>query len=172
MLHPHIIVQESRIAGQGLFAKTFIKQGEIIWERDPWEKHYSLREINTWSQEQRNRFFSCSYQVGEDLFYGMDGSPPDPADYMNHSCDPNVGFLNDKTMIALRDILPGEEVTYDYVMSETRADFYIECKCHSPMCRRIISPRNLIDNPALLRKYRKYLMSHVVAFLRRQGLEL
>jgi hypothetical protein len=60
---------------------------------------------------------------------------------INHSCEPNMGFSGIDCMVAIRDIEPGEEISYDYQCMETEATLYeIEsCKCGSLFCRKDIS---------------------------------
>ena len=36
--------------------------------------------------------------------------------FINHSCEPNVGFAGDIVLVAMRDISPGEELTTDYAL--------------------------------------------------------
>src|SRR3954466_537392 len=47
--------------------------------------------------------------VDADLFLV---SPPElsPADYTNHSCEPNAGLLGNILVVTMRDIDPGEEI--------------------------------------------------------------
>jgi hypothetical protein len=41
------------------------------------------------------------------------------ANYTNHSCDPNAGFGSSPiSLVAMRDVQVGEEITFDYAMSE------------------------------------------------------
>lgn len=59
--------------------------------------------------------------------------------YINHSCDPNADVLIiDGFMIvfALQEILPGEEITVDYLNS-FEEDQSI-CQCRTPSCRQRI----------------------------------
>jgi hypothetical protein len=73
--------------------------------------------------------------------------PRFPVRLINHSCNPNLGV---KTTLqglpdfyALRDLRAGEELTFDYAMTELmhvpRADqaleFSLECHCGEPSCR-------------------------------------
>jgi hypothetical protein len=39
--------------------------------------------------------------------------------FINHSCEPNVGFAGNIVLVAMRDISPGEELTTDYASSTT-----------------------------------------------------
>ena len=36
--------------------------------------------------------------------------------FINHSCEPNVGFAGNTVLVAMRDISPGEELTTDYAL--------------------------------------------------------
>ena len=36
--------------------------------------------------------------------------------FINHSCEPNVGFAGNIVLVAMRDISPGEELTTDYAL--------------------------------------------------------
>jgi uncharacterized protein len=59
--------------------------------------------------------------------------------YGNHSCDPNLWWIDAYTLAARRPIAVGEEVTNDYVTSTGSADFTLACRCGSPLCRGIIT---------------------------------
>jgi hypothetical protein len=59
---------------------------------------------------------------------------------MNHSCDGNTWFLEDLKMAALRDIRAGEQITYDYGLSETRLERFPRCLCGAATCRGRLSP--------------------------------
>lgn len=54
--------------------------------------------------------------VDEGLYLAGDVNefPPDPSNFMNHSCDPNVCMKDEITLGARRDIEKGEELTGDY----------------------------------------------------------
>jgi uncharacterized protein len=69
---------------------------------------------------------------------------PDDADFMNHSCDPNVWMLDNVTLAARRNIEPGEELTVDYAMWEADEGWVSrwECLCGSPRCRRWVTGRD------------------------------
>lgn len=60
----------------------------------------------------------------------------------NHSCEPNAGMRKRSELFALRDILPGEEITFDYsttVGPNVTADMWtMKCNCGSEMCRKTI----------------------------------
>ena len=67
-------------------------------------------------------------------------------------------------MVAIRDIQPGEEVVYDYVMSEFDRELILQCSCTSARCRKKITNRDLLV-PELVDRYGTYLTSHVRNFV-------
>ena len=56
----------------------------------------------------------------------------------NHSCEPNCGFDPDdgNSIVAMRTIQIGEELTYDYHFLETEPSLIrgLVCKCETPSC--------------------------------------
>jgi len=164
MLNTKIEVRGSDIEGRGLFAREKIPAGEFIWRKDPGEKYYSQAEIDAFTAEQKKNFYNYSYQVGPDQFYGTpEGKAGDDADYMNHSCDPNTWFEADGSMSARRDILPQEEITYDYATSEGRENFSLTCRCGSPLCRGEVRGNDLKKIPALRERYQSHVMPHLLS---------
>ena len=75
-----------------------------------------------------------SLQVEENQ-YLVSLSDYEPPDYVNHSCDPNAGLSGQITLVAMRDIRPSEEITYDYAMSDGSPYDEFTCSCGSPHCR-------------------------------------
>ena len=73
-------------------------------------------------------------QVEEDA-YLVTSVPDEPADYINHSCNPNVGLSGQITLVAMRDIEPGEEICFDYAMSDGSPYDEFECACGATNCR-------------------------------------
>jgi hypothetical protein len=84
----------------------------------------------------------------------------DQTRWFNHSCEPNTEVMSrwdeeHKTVrawwVALRDIEPGEEITYDYAFV---ADVAEPCSCGAPGCRGLIvdpDPEELDRLPEHLR---------------------
>jgi hypothetical protein len=75
-----------------------------------------------------------SIQIDEDLFL-VSAEEPEPGDMINHSCDPNCGLLGQLLVVALRDIEVGEELTFDYAMSDGADYDEFECHCGAATCR-------------------------------------
>jgi uncharacterized protein len=163
MLSPSIEVRGSETHGRGLFAAVAIPAGAFVWIKDAGEKYYSQAEIDAMTPVEQKNFYDYSYQVGPDQFYGTpEGSAGDDADYMNHSCDPNVWFEADGSMTARRDIAAGEEITYDYATSESRANFALQCRCSSPLCRETIRGTDIAKLLDLRKRYEGHVMPHVL----------
>jgi SET domain-containing protein len=131
---PGIHVVRSPIHGYGVFAAKAFAEGEEIakidgvsWRAgDDVDDRYSL-----WIQE--------------GLFFDM----VDQTRFINHSCDPNAGVesgLSDDgqvwaTVIAMKPIAIGEEISYDYAFPPSLAE---PCRCGAAICRGLI-----IDEDAL-----------------------
>ena len=55
--------------------------------------------------------------------------------FINHSCEPNVGFAGNTVLGAMRDISPGEELTTDYALFDDY-DGMTQCRCGTPILPR------------------------------------
>jgi uncharacterized protein len=93
-------------------------------------------------------------QVDEDLFL-YNPFQGDPADCFNHSCDPNAGLNGQVSLIALRDIAVGEEITFDYAMCDGSPYDEFDCQCGLPHCRGRITGEDW-KRPELQERYAGY----------------
>ena len=103
-------------------------------------------------------------QVDEHLF--LSGAiEPEPSDFINHSCAPNCGMSGTTVVVALRDIEVGEQLTYDYAMSEGSDDEF-ECTCGATACRGKVTGHDWML-PELQMRYRgnfsPYLAARIAA---------
>lgn len=96
---------------------------------------------------------SRSVQVEEDLY--LVPTVTEPADFFNHSCRPNAGLSGQIALVALRDIAPGEEVCYDYAMSDGSPYDEFVCRCGQPECRGRVTGDDW-RRPELQARYRGY----------------
>lgn len=66
--------------------------------------------------------------------------------YLNHSCEPN-GYMNtaEFTFRALRDIAAGEEITFNYLTTESEMAVPFNCICGSASCFGLIQGRNFLN---------------------------
>lgn len=108
-------------------------------------------------------------QIEEDLVLWIASYTQSTADCINHSCEPNVGLSGQITLIAMRDIEVGEEVTYDYAMSDGSEIDEFRCECGTPTCRGIVSGRDWMI-PSLQSAYREYFSPYLLRRIsRRKG---
>lgn len=122
------------INGYGVFAKEFIFEGELLclWGGNIWTQ----AEFEQLPYENR----SHGLQVNEDLFqtYGFN-EEAEAADYVNHSCTPNAGLQGPITLVAMREIDPGEEICFDYAMSDGSPYDEFQCLCGTAHCRGTVT---------------------------------
>jgi hypothetical protein len=88
-----------------------------------------------------------------------------PQHYVNHSCNPNAGWEGQLTLVALRNILAGEEVCYDYCMvmqSNASSGSYwsMNCECRQSTCRHIIAEDDW-TRPELQARYNGFFAWHL-----------
>lgn len=83
----------------------------------------------------------------------------DDAQYFNHSCNPNAGLRGQLNLVAMRDIAPDEEVTFDYAMvlycGKGAKPYQLECACGAPSCRGIVTDDDW-QRPELQARYDGY----------------
>ena len=79
--------------------------------------------------------------------------------FINHSCEPNVGFAGNVVLVAMRDVVRGEELTTDYALFDD-SDEQMECRCGAGTCRGIISGRDW-KRPDLQHKYGRYFSTYL-----------
>lgn len=78
-------------------------------------------------------------QVDDNLFFAATNKRElEDACFINHSCNPNCGIKDKLKVVAMRKIKKGEEITFDYAMSET-SDYKMKCNCKQKNCREIIT---------------------------------
>ncbi|MCU0514750.1 MAG: SET domain-containing protein-lysine N-methyltransferase [Anaerolineae bacterium] len=138
MLHPFIKVVASTIQGHGLVATGLIRAGEVVSRLEPDQPLTALSDFATWTTEAQDDFLIHSYQYSATHLVSEQGDEK----YMNHSCDPNTWWADNDTMIARRDIQPGEEITYDYATTDVDVAFAMTCRCGSPLCRGLVTHRD------------------------------
>lgn len=150
----------------GLFAKEPIFRGEFIWKENECRHSgcvdLSIHDALHLPENQKKIFLHFCYQIDDDLLSGqlsMEEVLKDDAFFMNHSCDPNVWYQGD-SLVARRDIEPGEEITYDYGTDFTAFDRGFTCRCGSSQCRGTLRKDDWIK----LRE--KYGDEHLAPYLR------
>ncbi len=139
-------------SGNGIFSLEPIRKGElvavfggVVYE---WDAFIHLPE--------RDR--SLCIQVEDRLF--LVPRPIGEGDYVNHSCNPNAGLSGQIGLVAMRDIKVGEEVCFDYAMSDTMPYDEFECGCGQPTCRGKVTGNDW-QKPELQKRYAGFFSPHV-----------
>lgn len=162
MLHPHVVVAEGEtIHGKGLVAVALIKAGEVVSKLEPFQPHYDIADVMAKSPEDVDHILHVAYQSSATTLVAEQGDER----FMNHSCDPNTWWADDNTMVARRDILPGEELTYDYATTDITIPFVMTCHCGATNCRAVVTNRDHV-NPDWQRQYGEMLPAHTLAAVR------
>ena len=129
-----------------MFAKRKIPRGTRIFEYTGERRTLSWLVSNA-TEADRTYLFRLNEQII------IDGSTNgNDARFINHGCDPNCEayVFDDRLYIyAMRDIVRGEELTFDYRLSSAfeaprrgAASTYA-CSCGSPKCRgTMLAPRS------------------------------
>jgi hypothetical protein len=127
----------SGIAGRGLFATARIGSGEVVAVKGG---HIVTTEQLS---ELPDPLPNSEIQIAE----GLHLAALSPEEYepvmlfINHSCEPNVGFAGNIVLVAMRDVSAGEELTTDYALFDD-SDGQMNCHCNTASCRRVINGRD------------------------------
>ena len=132
---PRLVLKDTGKYGMGVFAGEAIRKGTRITtlrgEIIGFEK--CLERIRAGEEAQAD-----SLQVGLERDMDLD----EYSRTFNHSCQPNAGLRGTSELVAIRDIQPGAEVTYDYsatVGPNIPAELWtMRCRCGAENCRQSI----------------------------------
>lgn len=125
-----LTVSKSPIDGNGCFSTIFFPRGRWVaeYEGERVTREEGLRRLR---RQRKKRVSAINLNWSIDGSIGGNGT-----EYINHSCNPSCTTLvidEQINILALRDILPGEEITVDYM---DIFDFaFRECRCGSECCR-------------------------------------
>lgn len=111
MLHPNTEIRFINPAkGYGVVATTYIPKGTITWVMDALDRTITPEEAAKITGPMKDMLEKYSYRNGQ----GNHVLCWDHTKYMNHSFNPNCVLTPLNFEIAVRDIMPGEELTNDY----------------------------------------------------------
>lgn len=151
-------VKGSKIEGKGVFAVAPFKKGETICVFGG--ERISIPELKRRYKEGKERI-SDPLQISERQYLDVDK----PFVYVNHSCEPCAGFVKTCTLIALRDIKIGEEITFDYSATEwtwehfgENMEWEMKCVCGSKTCRGTVTQFPFLPKKIM----RQYVKSGIV----------
>jgi SET domain-containing protein len=92
----------------------------------------------------------------------------EPADYTNHSCTPNAGFLGSEQLRAMKDIKKGDEITFDYAMCEDSSQMDIHCECGTELCRTYVRDKDWMRKD-LQERYGDYFSAYLLEKIKKQN---
>ncbi|HEX9879725.1 MAG TPA: SET domain-containing protein-lysine N-methyltransferase [Candidatus Binatia bacterium] len=135
------VVRRSSIHGLGVFALVPIpKRSRVIEYKGMRISHEEADDL--FGEEQANSPHTMLFTVNDEIVIDATRKG-NSARWINHSCRPNCETVDEKDRIfieAIRDIRPGEELSYDYNLQlaerhTKKAKREHACFCGSRRCR-------------------------------------
>lgn len=129
-----LVLKRTRKKGIGVFTTRSFDKGERILD---FAGDFFTKDQLPESEGAENKP-SHFMQIGRNIYQG----PSDDMEtFTNHSCDPNCGVIINGInayLVAIRDIVAGEEITWDYSTTMSDDNWQMECFCNSDGCRKEI----------------------------------
>jgi len=158
-LSPLAVARSAGTKGTGVFAACAIPAGTTVAAFGGYA--VERRELERLDPGVR----AHAIQIDDDLF--LAGLPPyAPADHVNHSCDPNCGIVGSCLLVTMRDVAAGEELCFDYAMSDTDPYDEFECSCGTQRCRGRVTADDW-RRPELQQRYLGYFSAYIARRLAR-----
>ena len=153
---PKVEIRETSLSGKGTFAIGDIKKGEIVYIRGG--KILKLNELFRYRDED---CVDGYWPLNDEYWLGAETEEEfaEQKVYVNHSCDANCGIHGEITVVAMRDIKAGEEITQDYGLLDN-ADYKMKCACGAKNCRGIVTGKDW-KRPELQEKYYDYFAQYL-----------
>ncbi len=155
MNHPNAKVVDHPF-GKGVIATGPIKKDELVESFDG-EIYYGVG-VEDYPED----VIDYPISFGDDRARLSSGF----AHRLNHSCSPNCGIRGNFDIVAMRDIEEGEELCWDYDMSED-SDWFLDCQCGNDNCRGKIKGFRFLPEERR-KEYRGYISDWL---LEKYGLE-
>lgn len=163
-INPKLKLSQSTIQGAGYVAQEPIKKDEKLIVQSG-----QCLDISKIDDDKMESCWYYGFQIEHDVYYYplyiQDVPFLDGIFRINHSCDPNAGFRGQITLVAMRDIEIGEEITYDYAMTDIETDMEAawepeSCTCGAETCRGKITGHDW-KHTDVQKKYEGYFSTHV-----------
>ncbi len=123
-----IYISTSKISGKGIMAGENISKGEHIQYIKGTPKKLVIHNKKDSDSNPNWIGFAKNQWIDPDY----------PNQFLNHSCEPNCGIQGRVTMVALKSIKEGEEITIDYSITECDDMWEMKCTCGSKNCRKVV----------------------------------
>ncbi len=139
--------------GYAVYALKTIQKDEVlaVWGGQV----VTLAQVLELTREEQGH----TIQIYDELYLAPMGME-EPADYINHSCSPNAGVCGQISLVAMREIGIGEEITFDYAMSDSSSFDEFDCACGAPTCRGLVSGSDW-KRPDLWKRYDGYFSTYL-----------
>jgi len=141
-----LIIRSSDIHAAGCYTTTAVRKGSRVAE-------YTGPRLPKEEADAANEDSPITYLFGlGDGSVVIDGHCT--AMFINHSCDPNCETREVKGRVwitAIRNIAPGEEITYDYCLYDGGDDEAL-CNCGARKCRGTMYSREEIRRRKVVRR--------------------
>ncbi|KAI1493213.1 SET domain-containing protein [Biscogniauxia mediterranea] len=132
--------------GYGIRANRCFKANQIIME---YTGEIITEEECDRRMNEKYKDNQCYYLMSFDQNMIIDATTGSIARFVNHSCQPNCRMVkwivSGQPRMALfagdRDIMTGEELTYDYNFDPFSAKNVQKCLCGAPNCRGVLGPK-------------------------------
>ena len=139
MIHPDTELRYINDSiGYGVFARKLIPKGTITWIPDPLQKILKPEEVDSLPRVFQEVIYKYAYR-NKDGQYVIEY---DLGRFINHSSKSNCLTTAYDFELAIRDILPGEELTDDYGTLNIDAPF--ECLPEPGTSRTLILPDDIL----------------------------
>ena len=145
----------STIEGRGLLADAPIAEGEVVAIKGG----HLVESATLASLPERLRNSEIQVAEGFHLAALTEDEYEPVMLFLNHSCDPNVGFAGNIVLVAMRDIEAGTELTTDYAMFDTSPG-EMACRCGGSSCRGTITGSDW-RLPELQTRYAGYFSTYI-----------
>jgi hypothetical protein len=137
MTHPDTELRRvNDLIGYGVFATRLIPRGTLVWVADVLDQVFTAEQVAGLGPDFQAILDKYTYTDGK----GRQVLCWDHARFFNHSCNANCLSAGYDFELAIRDILPDEELTDDYATLNLREPF--ACACLQFGCRGWIQPRD------------------------------
>ncbi|MBU2025595.1 MAG: SET domain-containing protein [Patescibacteria group bacterium] len=148
-----VYVAKTKSTGWGIFAKKDIKKGECIFTAKGRIKKCIIKD------EDSSKQWKCTACIGLNRISWIDPYKNNPLRFMNHSCNPNAGIKGRVRFYAMHNIKKGEEVTFDYSITEEDVFWKMKCACGHRECRKEVCSIQFLPENVFV-KYLPFIPTH------------
>ena len=131
-LHPDLEVRPSTVAGRGLFTTVDLPAGTVV-------SRLGGRLVDTATLRSMANAADGELDavvVDDDLH--LVPAPGNLNRFVNHTCDPGLGWVDAYSLATRADVAAGSELLVDYAMSVVDEAWFLRCHCASYRCRQMV----------------------------------